>query len=186
VLTAAGSLAFYAYTTYMQKFLVNTAGFTKDAATSITAVALVLYMFAQPVFGWLSDHIGRKGVIALAFGGGAVATYPVMSAIAGAPSAPLATALIVLLLLILSGYTSVSGLVKAELFPAHVRALGVALPYAVANALFGGTAEYAALWFKDIGAENGFYIYVSVIMAAGLVVALRLRDTNRQSLILED
>ncbi|WP_374470667.1 MFS transporter [Phenylobacterium sp.] len=186
VLTAAGSLAFYAYTTYMQKFLVNTAGFTKGAATSITAVALIVYMLAQPAFGWLSDKIGRRGAIAIAFGGGAVATYPVMTALAGTTSAAGALALIILLLVILSGYTAVSGLVKAELFPAHVRALGVALPYAVANAMFGGTAEYVALWFKDAGMEHGFYIYVSVMMAAGLLVALRLRDTNRQSLILED
>jgi len=186
VLTAGGSLAFYAYTTYMQKFLVNTAGFTKGAATSITAVALIVYMFAQPAFGWLSDRLGRKTTIAMAFGGGLVATYPVMTTLSGATSATLATALVILLLLILSGYTAVSGLVKAELFPAHVRALGVALPYAVANALFGGTAEYLALWFKGIGAESGFYIYVSAIMGVAMVVALRLRDTNRHSLIRED
>ncbi|HVI31437.1 MFS transporter [Phenylobacterium sp.] len=186
VLTAGGSLAFYAYTTYMQKFLVNTAGFTKGAATSITAVALIVYMFAQPLFGWLSDRLGRKTTIAMAFGGGLVATYPVMTALSGATSATLATGLVILLLLILSGYTAVSGLVKAELFPAHVRALGVALPYAVANALFGGTAEYLALWFKGIGAESGFYVYVSAIMGVAMVVALRLRDTNRHSLIRED
>ena len=90
------------------------------------------------------------------------------------------------LVFVLSGYNSVSAVVKAELFPANVRALGVALPYAVANALFGGTAEYVALWFKGAGAEHGFYIYVSVIMAAAFVVAVRLRNTNVMSLIKED
>lgn len=186
VLTAAGSLAFYAYTTYMQKFLVNTSGFSKNAATSVTAVALILFMLAQPLFGWLSDKLGRKTTIAFAFAGGALATYPVMSALANAPSEATALGLILILLILLSGYTSVSGLVKAELFPAHVRALGVALPYALANAMFGGTAEYVALWFKGIGAESGFYIYVAVIMAAAFVVAARLRNTNKESLILED
>lgn len=186
VLTAAGSLAFYAYTTYMQKFLVNTAGFSKGAATGVTAVALLIFMCAQPLFGWFSDKLGRKVTIAAAFLGGAVATYPVMSALAAGASPLLAAALVTLLLVLLSGYTAVSGLVKAELFPAHVRALGVALPYALANALFGGTAEYVALWFKDVGAESGFYIYVSIIMAAAFAVAVRLRDTNKHSLILED
>lgn len=185
-LTAGGSLAFYAYTTYMQKFLVNTSGFSKSAATSITAVALTLFMVAQPLFGWFSDKLGRKNTIAFAFGGAAIVTYPVMSAIAGTDSAFAAIALVVLLLAFLSGYTSVSGLFKAELFPTHVRALGVALPYALANAIFGGTAEYVALWFKDRGQENGFYIYVSVITAAAFLVAIRLRDTNRTSLIKED
>jgi MHS family alpha-ketoglutarate permease-like MFS transporter len=186
VLTAGGSLAFYAYTTYMQKFLVNTAGFAKDTATAITAAALALYMCAQPLFGWISDHLGRNRTIAFAFGAGALAAYPIMSAIAGAGDALAAFGLMVALLAILSGYTAVSAVVKAELFPAHVRALGVALPYALANALFGGTAEYVALRFKDEGMESGYYVYVSVIMAAAFLVALRLRNTNRQSLIIED
>jgi MHS family alpha-ketoglutarate permease-like MFS transporter len=186
VLTSGGSLAFYAYTTYMQKFLVNTTGFTKDAATAITAAALVVYMFCQPLFGWISDHVGRHRTLAFAFGVGAAATYPIMSAIAGATDALMAFALMTVLMVILSGYTSVSAVVKAELFPAHVRALGVALPYATANAVFGGTAEYVALWFKQIGQEGGFYIYVSVIMAVAFGVALRLRNTNRDSLITED
>ncbi|MCR5874547.1 MFS transporter [Phenylobacterium sp. J426] len=186
VLTAAGSLAFYAYTTYMLKFLSQTAGFSKPVASAINGATLVLFMVAQPLFGWLSDKLGRKTTIAFAFLGGAVATYPAMSALAGTTSPTAAAGLVALLLLLLSGYTAVSGLVKAELFPAHVRALGVALPYAIANAMFGGTAEYVALWFKGEGMESGFYVYVSVIMAAAFLVAVRLRNTNVHSLIKED
>ena len=186
MLTAGGSLSFYAYTTYMQKFLVNTSGFAKETATTITAAALFLFMCAQPLFGWLSDKLGRRTTIAIAFAGAAVITYPVMSSIAATDSAIAAFFLVLALLMFLSGYTSVSGLFKAELFPTHVRALGVALPYATANAIFGGTAEYVALWFKGIGMENGFYIYVSAITAAAFIVAARLRNLNRESLIKED
>jgi MHS family alpha-ketoglutarate permease-like MFS transporter len=186
VLTSAGSLAFYAYTTYMQKFLVNTAGFSKDAATGISAGSLVIYMLIQPVFGLLSDRIGRKTTLIFAFGVGMLITFPAMGAIAATHDAVLALVLIVLLLAVLSGYTAVNAVLKAELFPAHIRALGVALPYALANSIFGGSAESAALWFKQQKMESGFYLYVSVVMAAAFVVALRLRDTNRESLILED
>lgn len=186
VLTAAGSLSFYAYTTYMQKFLVNTAGFSKTSATSVMAMALVAYMLAQPLFGWLSDRFGRRTSLIGGFLGGAICTYPAMSFLAGTSSAGVALAVILLLLTALSGYTAVSGLVKAELFPAHVRVLGVALPFALANAVFGGTAEYAALWFKEQGMEGGFYIYVSVAMALAAFVAFRMRDTNAESLIQED
>ena len=186
VLTSAGSLAFYAYTTYMQKFLVNTAGFSKDAATGISAASLVVYMLIQPVFGLLSDRIGRKTTLVFAFGVGMLITYPAMQAIAATHDAMLALILIVLLLAVLSGYTAVNAVLKAELFPAHIRALGVALPYALANSIFGGSAESAALWFKQQKMESGFYLYVAVVMAAAFVVALRLRDTNRESLILED
>ena len=109
-----------------------------------------------------------------------------MSALSGIGSPWMALALVVLLLVILSGYTAVNAILKAELFPAHVRALGVALPYALANSIFGGSAEYVALAFKKAGAESGFYAYVAIVMAIAFLVALRLRDTQKQSLILED
>jgi len=185
-LTAAGSLAFYAYTTYIQKFLVNTTGFAKDTATAISAGALLVYMLVLPLYGWASDRVGRRTMLAASFGVGALATYPIFSALAVTQSALAALLLTTLLVLILSGYSAVSAVVKAELFPAHVRALGVALPYATANAVFGGTAEYVALWFKKAQFESGFYIYVAAVMAVACVIAIRLRDTNRLSLILED
>ena len=96
------------------------------------------------------------------------------------------TVLCIVPLLINSGYSSISAVVKAELFPAHVRALGVALPYALANAVFGGTAEAVALRFKGAGLESGFYLYIAGILAVGLLVALLMRDTRRTSLIQED
>ena len=184
-LTCAGSLGFYAYTTYMQKFLVNTAGFTKDTATAVTAGVLVIYMLIQPLVGHVSDFIGRRTTMTIGFGLGAVATYPAFTLIANAGSPWAAFGLMLLLVTILSGYTAINAAVKAELFPTHVRALGVALPYALANAIFGGTAEYVALWFKQSGAESGFYIYVSVAMAVAALICARLPNTNATKLILE-
>jgi len=186
VLTAAGSLAFYAYTTYMQKFLVNTAGFSKDTGTAIMAAVLLAYMPLQPLVGWLSDKVGRKTTIAVGLGAGALATYPVMTAISHSSSALAAFGLVMILVACHSGYSAVNAVVKAELFPAHVRALGVSLPYALANALFGGTAEYVAEWLKQAGVERGFYIYVAVVMLAGAIAAARLRNTNVTSLIADD
>jgi MHS family alpha-ketoglutarate permease-like MFS transporter len=186
VLTAAGSLAFYAYTTYMQKFLVNTAHFSKDTGTAIMAGVLVLYMLIQPGIGWLSDQVGRKTTMAVGLGLGALATYPVMTAISHTTSALAAFGLVMILVLCHSGYSAVNAVVKAELFPAHVRALGVSLPYALANALFGGTAEYIAEWLKQAKIESGFYVYVAVVMLVGAIAAARLRNTNVTSLIADD
>jgi MHS family alpha-ketoglutarate permease-like MFS transporter len=185
-LTAGGSMIFYVYTTYMQKFLTNSAGFSKDRATQISAATLVAFMLAQPLSGWLSDKIGRKPMLLIAFGGGALVTWPVMTGVAGARSAWVAFSLILVATVLESAYTSISAVVKAELFPTAVRSLGVALPYAVANAVFGGTAEYVALWFKSIGAESGFYVYASVLSAISFVFALSMTDTRRHSRILED
>jgi MHS family alpha-ketoglutarate permease-like MFS transporter len=185
-LTAGGSLSFYAYTTYMQKYLVNTGGFAAGAATEITAAALICFMLAQPAMGWLSDKVGRKRMLAAAFGIGALMAWPVFTAIAATDSAVVAFVILFAALLVQSGYTSISAVVKAELFPTHVRALGVALPYALANATFGGTAEYAALWFKSVGVESGFFVYVSVVCAVACAIAIMMRDTQAKSAILED
>jgi hypothetical protein len=77
-------------------------------------------------------------------------------------------------LLVVSLYTSVAGIVKAEMFPPEVRALGVGLSYAVANAAFGGSAEYVALSFKAAGHEAWFFAYVSVMVALSLAASLAL------------
>jgi MFS transporter, MHS family, alpha-ketoglutarate permease len=179
-------MLFYVYTTYMQKFLTNTAGFSKDQATEISALSLIAFMCAQPVCGWLSDKIGRKPMMLAAFGGGALITWPVMTGVAHADSQWLAFWLIFAAMLVQSCYTSISAIVKAELFPAAIRTLGVAVPYALANALFGGTAEYVALWFKSAGHESGFYIYASLLAAISFVAALTLRETLVRSRIAED
>jgi len=185
-LTAGGTLAFYAYTTYMQKFLVDTSGFSNASASRITAGALFVFMLLQPAVGALSDRIGRKPVM-IAFGvGGLLFTYPIFRALEQVRDPFAAFALVLAALVIVSGYTAINAVVKAELFPAHIRALGVALPYAIANTLFGGTAEYVALWLKQAGVASAFYWYVTVMIGLSLVVYLRMRDTARDSLIAED
>jgi MHS family alpha-ketoglutarate permease-like MFS transporter len=184
--TAGGSVIFYVYTTYMQKFLNNTAGFSKDQATEISAVSLIVFMVAQPFFGWLSDKVGRKPMMLVAFGGGTLVAWPIMTALGMTRSSSIALCLILAAMMIQSCYTSISAVVKAELFPTAIRTLGVAVPYALANAVFGGTAEYVALWFKSVGSESGFYIYASAVAGVSFLVALTMYDTRVYSRILED
>jgi MHS family alpha-ketoglutarate permease-like MFS transporter len=180
-LTLGGTVSFYTYTTYMQKFLVNTAGFDKPVATGICALALLLFLPLQPLIGALSDRIGRRPVL-IAFGVGAtVGTVPLMSVLGSTSSSVAALVLVLFALVIVSGYTAVNAVVKAELFPTEVRALGVGLPYALAVALFGGTAEYVALGFKSIGNETGFYWYVTACAAVSLIVYVVVPDTRRTS-----
>ncbi len=185
-LSAGGSLSFYVFTTYIQTFLVNTAHFSKAAASQVSLASLVVYLAAQPAGGWLADKVGRRTLLAAAFVGGAAMVWPVMSALAHAGSALIAFALVSGALIVLTGYSSVSAVVKSELFPAEVRGLGVSLPYALANAIFGGTAEYVALSFKKAGAESAFYIYVAVMLAFAAAVAITMRETRTFSRITED
>ena len=180
-LTLGGTVAFYTFTTYMQKFLVKTSGFSKDTATLIAASALFIYMLLQPLVGALSDRIGRRPVL-IAFGVlGTLCTIPLLNAIATTRDPYLAFALVLTGLVIISGYTAINAVVKAELFPTHIRALGVGLPYALTVALFGGTAEYIALWLKQAGLETWFYGYVTACIAVSLAVYALMRDTKATS-----
>ncbi|WP_449431364.1 MFS family transporter [Pseudomonas putida] len=172
--TAGGSLIFYTFTTYMQKYLVNTAGMSAKSASYVMTGALFLFMVVQPFFGMLSDRIGRRNSMLLFGALGTLFTVPLLMALKTVTSPFLAFVLISLALCIVSFYTSISGLVKAEMFPPQVRALGVGLAYAVANAMFGGTAEYVALGLKTLGMENTFYWYVTAMMAVAFLFSLRL------------
>lgn len=185
-LTAGGTVAFYTFTTYAQKFLVNTSGFSKAAATQVSALALLVFMLVQPLVGGLSDRIGRRPVL-MTFGVlGTLGTVPLLDALGAARTESGAFALLMVALLAVSGYTSINAVVKAELFPTSVRALGVALPYAIAVSIFGGTAEYLALWAKSIGHERWFYWYVTVCVAGSLVVYATMPETRTTSRIVED
>ena len=177
--TMGGSLYFYTFTTYMQKYLVNTAHMDPKVVTFVMTVVLIVFMFLQPVFGILSDRIGRRNNMILFTALGAFGAVPLLVAL-GSVSDPYAAFLLILLALaIASFYTSISGVVKAELFPTQVRALGVGLTYAVANAMFGGTAEYVALWLKSAGQEQWFAWYVAGMVAIGLAASLIMPDTRK-------
>jgi MHS family alpha-ketoglutarate permease-like MFS transporter len=180
-LTLGGTIAFYTYSTYMQKFLVNTVHLTKDESTLITFLSLLIFALIQPAFGLLSDRIGRKPLL-LAFGIlGTLATYPLLTAVSNASGKWEAFAYIMIALVIVSGYTSINAVVKAELFPTEIRALGVGFPYSITVALFGGTAEYIALWFKNVGYETYFYWYVTGCIFISLIVYSLMKDTRKTS-----
>ncbi|AIA72310.1 alpha-ketoglutarate permease [Pectobacterium atrosepticum SCRI1043] len=177
--TAGGSLAFYTFTTYMQKYLVNTAGMHAKTASGLMTLALFIFMLLQPFFGAMSDKIGRRSSM-LCFGGfAALLTVPILTVLQSVTSPVLAFSLVMLSLVIVSFYTSISGILKAEMFPPEVRALGVGLSYAVANALFGGSAEYVALSLKSFGMETAFFWYVSAMGAIAFIVSLTLHRRGK-------
>ena len=182
-LTLGGTLAFYTYTTYMQKFLVYTVNLSKAESTLISFISMLIFALIQPLFGALSDHIGRRPLL-ISFGVlGSICTVPLLTALSHTTSQYTAFFLLLSGLFIVSGYTSINAVVKAELFPAEVRALGVGLPYALTVAIFGGTAEYVALYLKDIGHESYFYWYISGCIFLSLLVYVGMKDTKETSLL---
>ncbi|MET0570138.1 MAG: MFS transporter [Pedobacter agri] len=182
-LTLGGTIAFYTFSTYMQKFLVNTVHLSKETSTMLSFISLLVFAVLQPLFGLLSDKIGRKPLL-VGFGVlGTLCTVPILTGLASETNTTIIFLLMIGALIIVSGYTSINAVVKAELFPAEIRALGVGLPYALTVAIFGGTAEYFALWFKNIGHENYFYWYVTACILISLILYTTMKDTKHHSKI---
>ena len=180
-ISMGGSVAFYTFTVYLQKYMVNTSGFSRDEATRIATSALVVYMFFQPLFGWLADRIGRRPVMGIFALGTTVLTVPLMQALGSAHNALGAFALNLAMLAMLSGFSAIHWLIKSELFPAGLRALGVGLPFALVTSLMGGTTEFLALRFKASGHESWFFYYVSACAAVSLITTWVMPETRDRS-----
>lgn len=182
-LTMGGTMAFYTYTTYMQKFLKLTVHLSDAQTTWVTAGSLIFAMCLQPIYGAISDRIGRKWLL-IGFGVcGTIFTIPILTTLMAATSAIECFILIALAWMIVSGYTAINAVVKAELFPTATRAIGVGLPYALTVSIFGGTVDSVALGFKSAGHETWFYYYLTGCIACSLIVYLFMRDTKKHSAI---
>jgi MHS family alpha-ketoglutarate permease-like MFS transporter len=180
-LTLGGTVAYYTYSTYMQKYLVNSAGWSAHRATLLSAGVICVFMLIQPLAGALSDRIGRRPLM-IAFGIlGTLLTIPLLTSLGKAQNPWWVFTLSLSSLVIVTGYTSTSAVVKAELFPAEVRALGIGLPHALTVSLFGGTAEVIALAFKKAGHELWYSGYVTAAIALTLLVSLTMPHRGPQT-----
>jgi MHS family alpha-ketoglutarate permease-like MFS transporter len=180
-ITIGGTSAFYTYTTYMQKFLKLSVGLDETQVTWIVLGYLLVALILQPVYGALSDKFGRKPMLIWFGVMGVLFTYPLLSTLSQTKNPWVAFFLICGAWLIISGYTSITGIIKAELFPTSIRALGVGVPYALTVSIFGGTVDSVALGFKQAGHEAWFYWYATGCIFISLVVYLSMRDTLAQS-----
>ncbi|WP_273755153.1 MFS family transporter [Bartonella sp. MM73XJBT.G] len=177
--TAGGSLTFYTYTTYMQKYLITTTGFDKQTATTIMTAALFIFVLLQPLLGSLADKIGARASLIIWSVLSIICTIPVLKMIGNTHNPWTALLIIIGILCIMSFYTSIAGIIKAELFPASIRAIGVGFAFAIGNALFGGSAEYVALGLKNMGYESVFFFYIVGMMIIALISILLMPDIDK-------
>jgi len=171
LITAGGTIAFYTYSVTGPKMIQTAfAGGDVMAGTWINLAALTLLMVMQPVGGWLSDIVGRKTLLVFFGIGGVLYTWFLVLELPKQTDWRMAFAVLAIGFVILTGYTSINAVVKAELFPTHIRALGVGLGYALANSAFGGTAPllYQASLHADRVPE--FVAYATAVIAVSLVV----------------
>ena len=180
-LTAGGTAAFYTFTTYMQTFVKQSVGLTDDQTTLVIFASLVFATILQPIYGAISDRIGRKPVLIFFGIVGTIATVPLLTLMQETKSPLIVFLLICGAWVFVAGYTSINAIVKAELFPTAIRATGVGLPYSLTVSIFGGTAPVVALNFKLAGHEHWFYYYLAGIIFLSLLIYVTMRDTKQHS-----
>ncbi|MEG2803082.1 MFS transporter [Stenotrophomonas sp.] len=171
LITAGGTVAFYTYSVNGPKMIQSAfAGTDVMTGTLINLGVLTFLMLLQPIGGWLSDIVGRKSLLVFFGVGGVLYSHYLITALPQQHDPLMAFVILAIGFVILTGYTSINAVVKAELFPTHVRALGVGFGYAIANSLFGGTAPLLYQAAKTTDRVGQFAWYVTAIIAVSLVV----------------
>lgn len=179
-ITAGGTIAYYTWTSYLPTYAELNTDISKSQALLSGTLSLAFFALLQPVGGLLSDRFGRRPLL-LFFGlGFAVLSVPLLRSLDGSFSSLLMVQCAGMVLL--TGFTSISAAVNAEVFPARVRAAGIGFPYSLTVALFGGTAPYMGTLFKEIGEPGLFPWYVAVLCLASSAVYLRLPETAHKEL----
>ncbi|NUP29153.1 MAG: MFS transporter [Nocardia sp.] len=172
LVTMGGTLAFYTYSVNAPAMIKTAFEGQGMTATWINLAGLVFLMALQPVGGLISDRVGRKPVLVFFGVGGVLYTWFLITSLQNATSVPAALLVSCVGYILLTGYTSINAIVKAELFPSHIRALGVGVGYALANSIFGGTAPMIYQAAKNGGQVTWFIVYVTAVIFASLLVYL--------------
>lgn len=179
-ITAGGTIAYYTWTSYLPTYAELNTDISKSQALLSGTLSLAFFALLQPVGGLLSDRFGRRPLL-LFFGlGFAVLSVPLLRSLNGSFGSLLMVQCAGMVLL--TGFTSISAAVNAEVFPARVRAAGIGFPYSLTVALFGGTAPYMGTLFKEIGNPGLFPWYVAVLCLVSSAVYLKLPETAHKEL----
>lgn len=168
----AGTMMFYTYTVYIQKFLEDRELVSPETAAKLTFFGLIALVFLTVLFGYFEDKIGQKPLLLFFAAGTTLFTYPVYRFMGKSSNAWLIFLALLFMLVFVAGYSSTAPLVKSHLFPPEIRAIGVAFPYDLANSIFGGTVPLIGTALVTSGHENWFFIYVGIATTIAFLIYL--------------
>lgn len=175
-----GAFAFYLFTGYLPVYAIQHAGARPGDAYAASTLGLLIYMLSQPLFGMLSDRIGRRPQLIVYALGYALFVYPVVLATG---ASILSILLVDLFGLLLYGmYSAIAPAVMVEMFSTEVRGVGIGAVYNTVVALLGGTTPYLMAWLQSHQHENWFLLYVSAGAVVSLVTYWLMPETKGRAL----
>ncbi|WUD70806.1 MFS transporter [Streptomyces sp. NBC_00510] len=175
-ITIAGTLTYYIWVNYLPTYANLTTGIPLSKALLSQSLCLAVFITLLPLVGRLSDRVGRKPTLAGFAAGFILLSWPLLHFLDASFTRLFLVQLTGMLLIL--GYSANCAVIMAEQFPPEIRATGIALPYALAVALFGGTAPYVTTWMHDHHYGGWLWLYVSAASLVSLVVYLTMPETK--------
>ncbi|MDT7553141.1 MAG: transporter, family, alpha-ketoglutarate permease [Pseudonocardiales bacterium] len=175
-ITAGATVLYYAWAISAPAYAINVLHAPATSALWAGVAAQVVFLIVLPIWGVVSDRFGRKPVLLAAFVGMAVLNIPLNAMLNASPWSLFFAMSIALVFL--GAFSSVGPAVYAEIFPTRIRATGLAVPYSIAVALFGGTAPYLQTYLASHSMTSVFVWYGVVLGVLSGLVVLTLPETK--------
>ncbi|HKU36172.1 MAG TPA: MFS transporter [Paenarthrobacter sp.] len=179
-LTVGLTVVYYIWGVVAPSYAATTLKMDRGAALWAGVIANIVFIAALPFWGRLSDKVGRKPVLIISSAGAALFHFPMTWLLKDSPWQ--LTVSMAVMLFFIAGSASIVPAVYAELFPTHIRTVGVGVPYSICVAAFGGTAPYLQTWLGTIGQGYLFNVYAVILLVVGIAFAFSIPETKGKDL----
>jgi MFS transporter, MHS family, alpha-ketoglutarate permease len=183
-LTVGGTVIYYVWAVSAPAYAISVKHIDAAGALWAGVFANLVFILVLPLWGIVSDRIGRKPVLIIGLATLAILLFP-LSAIVRDEPWQLFVAMTIALILI-AAIVSILPALYAEMFPTSIRAAGLGVPYSIAVALFGGTAPYVQTYFAERGMPAGFNWYAITLAVISILTILTLKETKGKDLTVDD
>ncbi|MDP4006952.1 MFS transporter [Methylobacterium sp. NEAU K] len=174
---------FVLFTTYLLSYGTSVLKLDRSFLFNCVLAAAATSLITTPLFGYLSDRIGRKRMYLIGAFTMLVFAFPYYWLINSAIPAVIVLTVIVSLVVHDMQYGPQAAFI-AESFPPNVRYSGASIGYQLASLTSGGPAPIIATWLMHTyGTSTAISCYLAIIAAISLISAALLKDRSKEDYV---